>query len=157
VCLNAMVAEPPETWENYEAVEAVLDSGAGECVCGPQHFGGIDMTVDPNRAGAGTEYVCADGGRIPNMGEKSVPGLSDAGTRLAIKFQVTTVDRPLIAVSKLTAAGHIVKFGNQNGTITHGATGKQTQFRKKNGVYVLRIWVPRAPPASSSSPGGSRQ
>ena len=36
--LNSMSFEKPETWENYECVEAVLESGAAECVCGPQHF-----------------------------------------------------------------------------------------------------------------------
>jgi hypothetical protein len=152
--LNAISTEQPETWEGYEMVEALMDSGAGECVCGPQHFSGIDMKVDPGRAGAGTEYICADGGRIPNMGEKSIPGLSDEGSRLAINFQVTTVDRPLIAVSKLTAAGHDVWFGQHHGVITHGSTGKQTTFAKRNGVYVLRIWAPHAQMTSS---GGSRQ
>lgn len=38
-------------------------------------------------------------------------GLSEGGSKLSINFQVTTVDKPLIAVSKLTAAGHQVWFG----------------------------------------------
>ena len=156
--LSAVTTQQPEVWENLELVEALMDSGAGECVCGPQHFNGIEMTVDPTRAGAGTEYICADGGRIRNLGEKMVPGLSDEGSRMKINFQVTNVDKPLIAVSKLTAAGHDVWFGQQHGVITHGETGKQTTFMKKNGVYVLRVWAPRAGPASApSSSGGIRQ
>ena len=139
-------------------IEALMDSGAGECVCGPQHFSGIEMTVDPHRTGAGTEYICADGGRIRNQGEKMVPGLSDEGARMKINFQVTNVEKPLIAVAKLTAAGHDVWFGPQHGTITHGNTGKQTTFIKKDGVYVLRVWAPRARPASApASSGGIRQ
>ena len=150
-------APSAETWQGYECVEALMDSGAGECVCGPQHFEAMAVRVDPNRAGAGVEYVCADGGRICNMGEKSVSGLSDEGVKLAINFQVTTVDRPLIAVSKLTAAGHQVWFGQDFGTITHGVTGKSTKFHRKNGVYVLKIWVPRPATEQSSSSGGIRQ
>ena len=80
------------------------------------------------------EYVCADGGRIPNLGEKSVGGLSDEGQKLAITFQVANVDRPLIAVSKLTAAGHDVWFGKTYGVITNGTTGQSTQLTKKNCV-----------------------
>ena len=156
--LSAVTMQQPEVWEDFEMIEALMDSGAGECVCGPQHFSGIEMTVDPNRAGAGTEYICADGGRIRNQGEKLVPGLSDEGSRMKINFQVTNVEKPLIAVSKLTAAGHDVWFGQQHGTITHGDTGKQTTFFKKNGVYVLRVWAPRARPASApASSGGIRQ
>ncbi len=84
-----------------------------------------------------------------------IPGLSDEGSRLSINFQVTNVDRPLLAVSKLTAAGHVVKFGHEHGVITHGGNGKQTHFRKRNGIYVLHIWVPRAKATMTS--GGSRQ
>jgi hypothetical protein len=149
--LNAVSAQQPEVWDDYEVVEAVIDSGAGECVCGLQHFPGIDMKVDPGRASAAVEYICADGARIANMGEKLIPGLSDEGSRLSINFQVTQVDRPLLAVSKLTSAGHGVWFGEDHGVITHGGTGKHTYFRKRNGIYVLRIWAPRA------SSGGSRQ
>ena len=32
--LNSMQTDQPETWEDFEAVEAIVDSGAGECVCG---------------------------------------------------------------------------------------------------------------------------
>ena len=65
-----------ETWEGSECIEALMDSGAGECVCGPQHFEGIAMCEDPKRPGASMEYVTADGGRLPNLGEKHVAGIS---------------------------------------------------------------------------------
>ena len=70
---------------------------------------------------------------------------------LNVTFQVTAVDRPLLAVSKLTDAGHQVWFGKDLGTITHGRTGKVTSFKKRNGVYVLDMWVRRA------TSGGSRR
>jgi hypothetical protein len=156
--LSAVTTQQPEVWQDYEVVEAMIDSGAGECVCGPQHFSGIDMTVNPNRASAGTEYICADGARIRNQGEKLVPGLSDEGSSMSINFQVTQVEMPLIAVSRLTAIGHQVWFGGDHGVITHGSSGKQTKFFKKKGVFVLRIWVPRASPASAAAlSGGMRQ
>ena len=101
------------------------------------------------------EYICVDGGRILNLGEKAVSGLILDGTKFACKFQVTNVDRPLLAVSKLTAAGHGVWLGKDHGVITHGGTGKQTHFRKRNGIYVLRIWAPRAKLTTTS--GDSRQ
>ncbi len=49
-------------------------------------------------------YVTADGGRVPDMGEKMVNGLTGEGAKLAVNFQVTAVDRPPTAASKLTAA-----------------------------------------------------
>ena len=31
--LSAVTTQQPEVWEDYEVVEAMMDSGAGECVC----------------------------------------------------------------------------------------------------------------------------
>ena len=154
--LNAVSAEVPEVWENFECIEVMLDSGAGECVCGPQHFQGIKTVADAGRASAGVEYVTADGGRLFNFGEKSVCGQTGEGELLSVLFQVTSVDKPLIAVSKLTAAGHDVWFGRNHGVVTHATTGRSTPFTKKNGVYWLPVWVPRAA-ADAVVSGGTRQ
>ncbi len=143
----------------------MVDSGAGECVCGPDHFEGTIVTEGPERPSANTEYVTADGRRLPNLGDKSVKALSEEGATLAIKFQVTNVDKPLIAVSKLTAAGQEVSFNENGGTITNKANGRTTAFKRKNNVYVLQIWVKRHRPPSTVAairsinqlPGGSRQ
>ena len=90
------------------------------------------------------------------MGEKSANGLTSDGTRLAITFQVAAVDRPLIAVSKLTAAGYKVQFGKDDGTITNNLTGRVTPFVKIHGVYVLKVWTPRTAATERSCSGGSR-
>jgi hypothetical protein len=90
------------------------------------------------------EYITADGGKIPNLGEKSVNGLSAEGHKMAIRFQVASVSKPLISVAKLTAAGHKVTFGEDSGSIVNGTTGTETVFEKKDGVFVMRIWMPRS-------------
>jgi hypothetical protein len=120
---------------------------------------------DPERPSANTEYVTADGGRLPNLGEKSIKATSEEGVTLAIKFQVANMDTPLIAVSKLTAAGHEVSFNENSGAITNKANGRTTAFKRKNNVYVLQIWVKRHRPPSTVAaiwpnnqmPGGRRQ
>jgi hypothetical protein len=158
--LSSMTFEKPEVWEDYVSEEAVVDSGAAECVCGPQHFVSVPTIADATRASAGVEYVCADGGRIPNLGEKMINGLSDDGQKLAIKFQVTSVNQVLVAVAKLTLAGHDVRFRPKFGVITHGVTKRETIFPKKNGVYMIKIWVPRHAPAVlpvAGKPAGSQQ
>ena len=73
---------------------------------------------------------------------------------MAINFQVTTVDKTRIAESRLTAAGHEVRFGKDGGTVRNKANGKVTQFGKKNSVHVMLLWVKRQAPQRS---GGSRQ
>jgi hypothetical protein len=146
----------PETWQGFVCVETILDSGAGECVCGPDHFVNTKIVADAGRNSVHAEYVTADGGRLYNFGEKAVTGQTGDGERLSILFQVTSVDKPLIAVSKLTAAGHHVHFEKNGGVVTHGSTGRSTAFEKKNGVYILKIWVPQAA-ADVATPGGTRR
>ena len=90
------------------------------------------------------------------MGEKAVSGLTSDGAQLAINFQVAAVDRPLIAVSKLAAAGCKVQFGRGDGTITNNLTGRVTPFVKIHGVYVLKVWIPRTAATERSCSGGSR-
>ena len=142
-----------ETWGSYRKVEATLDSGAADCVCGLEDFP-EEMLAEPNEQMADVQYICADGGKIPNLGTKTVQGLTTQGEKMSVKFQVTQVTRPLIAVSKLTEAGHDVNLHKKGGTIRNHASGKVTTVRKVDGVYVLDIWV-RCTPASL--PGGSRQ
>ena len=138
--------------------EVTLDSGAAECVCGPDLFGAFQVLTNEGTAiNARVEYVCADGGTIPNLGAKDVRSVTDNGGklnggRLNVRFQGTQVDRPLLAVSKAVDAGHEVVFTNKGGFITHGATGCKTAFVKKNRVYTLNL---RAPTSTKS--GGTRQ
>ncbi len=131
-----------------------MDSGAAECVCGVGHFESVLMITDDSRPGAGVEYICADGGRIPNLGEKRVQGLTTEGSKLNVTFQVAPVDRPLLSVEKLTAGGHVVNFQKNGGTITHVKTGAVTAIRRANGVFVIDIWVPTF---ANANPGGTRQ
>jgi hypothetical protein len=119
------VATAAETWNGHECIEALMDSGAGECVCGPSHFKAFNVRADADRPGAGVEYICADGATIPNLGEKLVPGFTDSGEAVKVNFQVCDVDRPLIAVSKLAAAGYDVWFGETSGAIVHKRTGRE--------------------------------
>lgn len=95
--LFSMKPGEPEGWQNFVCVEAFVDSGVGECVCAPYHFAGVRVR---------DEYVCADGSRMPDMGEKLVQVLTDEGSKFKVGFLVTDVDRPRRAVLKLTAAGH---------------------------------------------------
>ena len=105
-------------------------------------------------------------GHHPQPGREVGPGVTDSGEAFKVNFQVCDVDRPLIAVSKLAAAGYDVWFGEKGGAIVHKRTGRETPFTKKNGVYVMRIWALREPEPAAAAvaaaaarqlPGGMRQ
>ena len=46
-----------------------------------------------------------------------------------------------MSVSKLTRTDHRGRFGQDLGTVTHGTTGRVTEFIMKDGVHVLKLWV----------------
>jgi hypothetical protein len=70
-------------------------------------------------------------------------------------WQVAQVERPLIAVSQLTAAGNSVAFDTDGGTITHKKSGRVMKFARKGGVYVLSMWVVPEKPSVFPRPGSS--
>ena len=64
-----VVSVSGETWGSYRKAEATLDSGAADCVCGLEHFP-EEMLTEPTEQMADVQYICADGGKIPNLGSK---------------------------------------------------------------------------------------
>ena len=121
-------------------------------MCGLEDFP-EEMLAEPTEQMADVQYICADGGKIPNLGAKTVRGLTTQGEKMSVKFQVTQVNRPLIAVSKLTEVGHDVNLHKKGGTIRNYASGKVTSVRKADGVYVLDIWISGAPASLSGAAG----
>ena len=70
-----------------------------------------------------------------------------------LPFPVAEVDRPLISVSRLAAAGCKVTFLEDRGEILHVASGKRLPLVRREGVYVLELRVR----SGGGGPPGRRQ
>ena len=132
-------------------VEAVVDSGAADPVVQPGLFPG--MTRPSAMSRSGRKYAGPDGSRIPNLGEVDAVFGVDEGFHCGLKMQVAEVQRPLIAVTHLAAAGNRVVLEENGGEIVNIKSGKKVKIQRKGGVYVLRMWIPptdegRTPKAS---------
>ena len=57
-----------------------------------------------------------------------------------IDFQVVKVHKPLLAVSKLVAAGHKVRFDQEDCHILL-STGEKMPMRCTGGTYEVEIWI----------------
>ena len=115
-----------------------MDSGAAENVFPKE--GLDDYPVKETQAKReGRHYVSADGGRIPNRGEKTIRMVTGEGHRCSLRFKIADVTRPILAVRRIVEKGHEVRFwaNGKGGTIVNVATGQRTAFQKKGGVYVL--------------------
>ena len=63
-------------------------------MCGLDDFP-EEVLAEPTEQMADVQYICADGGEIPNVGSKAVKGLTTEGAKMNVTFQVTQVARPL--------------------------------------------------------------
>ena len=64
-------------------------------------------------------------------------------------MQSAAVSRPILSVIRLVENGNNVVFRNNGGTIKNLATGHETYFERKHGVYILRTWLRTKPEAKN--------
>ena len=140
LCQLSHTPSKPEN-KGYRHVQAIVDSGAADHVMAndllPDYIAGENEAMRQ-----GVTYLTADGGEIPNQGEKSVRYKTTEGHEVMSCFQVADVRKPLLSVPSLTAAGHDVVFHKRGGTITHPKGDRKMHFRRQGGVYILDMWAP---------------
>ncbi len=66
------------------------------------------------------------------------------GSKLNVKWQVTQVHKPFLAVSKLTDAGFDCSFNRSGGSISNQKTGARTKMLRERGLYYVNMWVPKS-------------
>ena len=98
----------------------------------------------------GLEYEVANDGVVVHLGEKhaEVRTSSNARSSLLMSLQVVDVHKPLLAVSKLVAAGNKVVFDDKDPHILL-SSGEKMKMRCSGGTYEVDVWV--------RSPGFTRQ
>ena len=114
-----------------------MDSAADES-CWPKGMGDAFPTR-PSRKNI--VLKTANGGEMGHYGEKEVMFTSgkDPGV-VGLRFQVTDVKKPLLAVRRLVEKGNVVSFGpepHQN-YIHNLGTGRKTPMEKKGGSFVIK-------------------
>jgi hypothetical protein len=127
----------------WELVEMAVDSGAGETVVGEEMVSSV-ATVEGEAKRKGVQYEVADGTLLANQGEKRFEVVCDeGGRRRRMVAQVCGVNKALLSVRKVTAAGNTVVFKKRHGWIEEDATGERIWMEEKDGMYIVKLWVPR--------------
>eukprot|EP00969_Alexandrium_andersonii_P219756 9705511-Alexandrium_andersonii.AAC.1 len=88
---------------------------------------------------AGRSYRAAHGSATPNLGQTVARFRGPGGRLCGIPFQIAQAERPLIGVSRLTAAVCRVTFQGDVGEILHVASGRRLPLTRRSGVYVLEL------------------
>ena len=140
LCRESGPLVAPVTTESQETIiEAVVDSGAEDSVTPPGVFEGLVSPSPMSRAGR--SYQAANGSPIANLGQMVAYFHDAEGRKCGIPFQVAGVNRPLISVSRLAAAGCRVAFSEDGGEILHVSSGRRLPLVRRGRVYILELRV----------------
>ena len=118
-------------------IEVIVDSGACDTVMPLSSCSSIPA-VPSNQSKAGMSYEVADGGEIPNLGERKCLMLTP-GCHFPKKiiFQVADVHKPLLSATRAADAGFDCLLGKVGGELIPQAGGEHVPIRKKGNLYVM--------------------
>ena len=124
----------------WEEIELAVDSGATETVIGEEALQSIKL-LEGAAYKRGVKYEVANGIRIPNLGEKRFVGVTEEGLAREIVAQVCEVNKPLLSVSKMVAAGNRVVFDESGSYIENIVSGEKVWMKSEGGMYMLKMFV----------------
>ena len=129
------VTQVKSRWRGAGAGEITVDSAAEESVC-PKDWCPDYPTVKPARW---MKFVNASGGAMGHYGEKNATlRVGPNSGVMSLGFQVSDVQKPLVAVRRITERGNRVQFGpkSEDNFIENVATGSKITMVRKGGSHV---------------------
>ena len=130
-------------------VESVVDSGAAAPVAPPSMAPNVQV-VPSEGSRRGQKWTTASKHKISNLGQQRIHACTESGNPTDVLFQIAEVGKPLVSVSALCEKGNRVIFGRAGGVVQNVATGAETPFYRKNGIYVLSLWLMDEPHTEDS-------
>ena len=86
----------------------------------------------------------SNGDTIPNLGEKHFVAESEEGAKKSITAQVADVNKGLLSVRKIVAAGNRVVFDTDSYS-EDKQTGERMWLTETQSMYMLKMWVKNGP------------
>ena len=125
-------------WASLGKGDIIVDSAADES-CWPVGQGDAYPTKEASRK---MVLRTANGGDMEHYGEKEIFMKYDGGEErdpVGLRFQVTDVRKPLLAVRRLVERGNkvVLAGGEEESYIMNVATGVKIPIKKKGGSFVI--------------------
>ena len=130
----------PQVVGQWESLQAIVDSGATVPVI-PLATGLEYEAVEGEAMRNNVKYEIADGSRIPNMGEKLLPVVTQEGTLRGYSTQVADVSRPLQSVRHLYKTGHLTVFDGPDSFILNKVSGEVNQIMDDGTNYLMNMVI----------------
>ena len=125
-----------ESNEDYEAVWALVDSGAGKsCANKSKHFAHVRTPNRPSQARMAT----ANGQELKSRGTFTVHGFTSEGQKISPDFEDTDVEMPIVAVNDISKEDLEVIFRQEQSELMDSSTGRKSKSVKKKGVYFMKM------------------
>jgi hypothetical protein len=124
----------------WTEIEFAVDSGATETVMSEEMLTSVE-TKEGVAAKRGVVYEVANGIRIPNLGEKRFVGVTESGGGREVVAQICDVNKALLSVRRMVAAGNAVVFGPERSYIQNIETGEIMELEEREGMYMVKMWV----------------
>ena len=135
--LNSM---PQATEEDWEEILMIIDSGASVPVMPPDMAKAYTLE-ESDASRRGTEYECANGHSIPNLGQKRMAIFTAEGTLRGYTSQCADVSKPLQSVRHLVKTGHAVVFDDTGSYIWNKSTNETNHIVDDGINYSMKALI----------------
>ena len=132
----------PEKWKdrNWVKVDSVVDSGASTPVAPPTMVPNVPIRSSEGQR-RGQKFTSASKHKLPNLGQQKIYACTEDGEETSVLFQIADASKLLASVSAICERGNRVTFGRSGGVVKNLKTGKEIPLYKKNGIYILSLWL----------------
>ena len=140
-----------DTWQGkrWIKVESVVDSGAAAPVAPPTMAPHVQIE-ESEGSKRGQKWTSASKHKLKNLGQQRIHAATESGNPTDVLFQIAEVGKPLVSVSAICERGNRVIFGKGGGVVKNVRTGAETPFYRKNGVYIMSLWLMDEPHSQES-------
>ena len=124
----------------WEEIEVIIDSGATAPVF-PPSVGKLYKVQASEGSRNGDEYRVANGERIPNLGEKVFPVVTEENTVRGITAQIADVTDSLQSVRHTNANHNGVWLYGDESFVINMLTGEVNKIADNGKNFVTKVWV----------------
>ena len=128
--------------DDYIAVWALLDSGSSVHVVDAAKFFPKAKVNRPKPGSRG--FTVASGAKIEDLGTVETPCKTAEGISTSITWRNANVAMPILSTHEIAAKRNSLQYEEDGGTITNLDTRQETKFIQQNGVYFVKLLIPKS-------------
>ena len=135
-----LATRSPQSEGKWERLRTTMDSGPTVTVIPPTAGKWYNLEESP-ASRAGVEHEVANGDKIPNLGQKLLPVVTDEGSLRGVLAQVADVSGALTSARAMNASGHVVVIDGEDSFVFNKMTGEVNAIEDNGNFYNFDMWI----------------